>query len=93
MHIVAVTRAFERQAEDAGMSPDEVNSVIDLLARDPSMGDITPGIGDCRKIRVAGRGKGKSGGNRVITFFAARAPARLPACGFRQGRKGEPHEG
>jgi hypothetical protein len=28
------------------------------------------GTGGARKIRVAGRGKGKSGGYRVITFFA-----------------------
>ncbi len=29
------------------------------------------GSGGCRKLRVAGRGKGKSGGYRVVTFWAA----------------------
>lgn len=29
------------------------------------------GTGGARKLRVAGRGKGKSGGYRVITFYAA----------------------
>lgn len=27
------------------------------------------GTGGCRKLRLAGRGKGKSGGYRTITFF------------------------
>ncbi len=27
------------------------------------------GTGGCRKFRFAGRGKGKSGGYRVVTFF------------------------
>lgn len=31
------------------------------------------GAGGCRKVRVAGRGKGKSGGYRVITFFSGTA--------------------
>jgi hypothetical protein len=30
-----------------------------------------PGTGGARKIRSAGRGKGKSGGYRVVTYFAA----------------------
>lgn len=73
MHTVAVTRAFERQAEEAGMSLVEVNDVIDLVARNPLSGAIMPGTGGCRKLRVAGRGKGKSGGYRVITYFAAQS--------------------
>jgi hypothetical protein len=28
------------------------------------------GTGGCRKVRVAGRGKGKSGGYRLITFYS-----------------------
>ena len=31
-----------------------------------------PGTGGARKLRFAGRGKGKSGGYRVITFYADR---------------------
>ncbi len=30
----------------------------------------SPGTGGARKLRFAGRGKGKSGGYRVITFFS-----------------------
>ena len=38
-------------------------------------GDLIQGTGRARKVRFAGRGKGKSGGYRVITFYAG---ARLP---------------
>jgi hypothetical protein len=34
-------------------------------------GDLIEGTGGARKLRVAGRGKGKSGGYRVVTFYAA----------------------
>ena len=41
------------------------------VAADPQAGDVISGTGGARKVRVAGKGKGKSGGYRVITFFAA----------------------
>ena len=40
------------------------------MAANPSAGDMMVGSGGARKVRFAGRGKGKSGGYRVITFFA-----------------------
>ncbi len=45
------------------------NAVVDLLAANPMAGDIMPGCGGARKLRVARPGKGKSGGYRVITWF------------------------
>jgi len=39
------------------------------LASNPAAGDEMAGTGGCRKVRVAGRGKGKSGGYRTITFY------------------------
>jgi len=41
------------------------------VAADPTAGDLIVGTGGARKLRVAGRGKGKSGGYRVIHYFAA----------------------
>jgi hypothetical protein len=32
-------------------------------------GDVIEGTGGARKVRLVGKGKGKSGGYRVITFF------------------------
>jgi hypothetical protein len=39
------------------------------VARNPLAGSEIAGSGGCRKIRLAGRGKGKSGGYRVVTFY------------------------
>ena len=71
MHTVVQTPAFIAAAVEAGMTDDEVSSVVTTLASRPDLGDIMPGTGGARKLRIAGRGKGKSGGFRVITFFAA----------------------
>lgn len=45
------------------------DSIVNLIARNPGAGVLIPGTGGARKIRFAGRGKGKSGGYRIITFF------------------------
>jgi hypothetical protein len=37
-------------------------------------GDLMVGTGGARKFRMPGGGKGKRGGYRVITYFAARHP-------------------
>ena len=51
------------------MSRDEIDVLVDFVAGNPEAGAIIQGTGGCRKIRVAGRGRGKSGGYRVVTFF------------------------
>lgn len=57
--------AFARRAEKL-LSPDEHDELIWFLAQNPIGGDEIPGTGGVRKIRFAARGKGKSGGVRVI---------------------------
>src|SRR5262245_10556432 len=69
MHSVALTHAFVRAAEKAGMTEDEIEYLVDFLAENPTAGVPIVGTGGCRKVRVAGRGKGKSGGYRTITFY------------------------
>ncbi len=51
------------------MSEAEIDSLVTFLAENPKAGDEVAGTGGCRKVRLAGRGKGKSGGYRVVTFF------------------------
>jgi hypothetical protein len=51
------------------MSAEEIAAVVDHIAVNPMAGVDIPGTGGCRKLRVAGRGKGKSGGYRVVTFY------------------------
>ncbi len=45
-------------------------ALIDDLTSDPSQGDVMEGTGGARKVRWAAKGKGKSGGARVIPFYA-----------------------
>lgn len=70
MHTVSETHAFRRQAADAGMTEAEVMGLVTYLAANPAVGDEMAGTGGCRKLRVAGRGRGKSGGYRTITFYS-----------------------
>ena len=70
MHTVCELHSFRRAAADAGMSDSEVSSLVGYLARHPTAGDEMAGTGGCRKLRWAGKGKGKSGGYRTITFYA-----------------------
>jgi hypothetical protein len=71
VHAVIETPTFRKAATAAGLTDDEVFAIIRTVAGDPFAGDLIPGTGGARKIRVAGRGKGKSGGFRVVTFYAA----------------------
>ncbi|WP_428484912.1 addiction module toxin RelE [Rhodopila sp.] len=41
-------------------------ALIDTLARDPRAGDVMPGLDGIRRLRVAPKGRGKSGAFRVI---------------------------
>jgi hypothetical protein len=70
MHVVVETAAFIAAARAARISGGEIDRIIDHLARRPDAGDVIPGTGGARKVRFAGRGKGKSGGCRVITFYS-----------------------
>lgn len=71
MHTVIETASYLAAADDAGMSDAERRAAVDMIAADPRCGDVMVGTGGCRKVRLAGRGKGKSGGYRLITYFAA----------------------
>ena len=70
MHTVVETPAYLAAAADAGMSDADRERVVEALASTPTAGVPMPGTGGCRKVRVAGRGKGKSGGYRVITLYS-----------------------
>jgi hypothetical protein len=70
MHTVAQLRSFDTAARDSGMSEQEIEDLVTYLSENPEAGDEMPGTGGCRKVRLAGRGKGKSGGYRTVTFFS-----------------------
>lgn len=87
MHTVARLHSFDRAAEEAGMSEDEITDIVDYLAENPTAGDVMVGTGGCRKIRFAGRGNGKRGGYRTITFFSGEAMPVFLVTVFGKGEK------
>jgi hypothetical protein len=42
---------------------------VAAFAKTPASGDLIQGTGGARKTRFSGRGKGKSGGYRVISYY------------------------
>jgi hypothetical protein len=70
MQSVVETPSFIADAKAAGLSDQERLALIDFIAAHPDAGDEIAGGGGARKLRLAGRGKGKSGGYRVITFYS-----------------------
>jgi len=70
MHTVVESPDYLADAKAAGMTGAEREAVVSYLTGNPTAGDEIPGTGGARKLRFAGRGKGKSGGYRVITFYS-----------------------
>jgi hypothetical protein len=69
-----------RRRADEMLTADEQDAVIDLIAYEPTCGDLIPGTGGLRKVRVGRGGSGKRGGARVIYYFYnADFPALLMA--------------
>ncbi len=70
MQTVIETNTFIRAAKHCGISDVGVRKIVNHLAKNPTAGSEIAGTGGMRKLRVTGRGKGKSGGYRVITFYS-----------------------
>ena len=71
MQTVIETPTFIQAARRVGMSEAEVLALVDFLATTPEAGDPMQSTGGCRKVRIAGRGKGKSGGYRTVHYNGA----------------------
>jgi hypothetical protein len=68
MHTVVELPPYLKKAEKL-FSEQERDQIVLMLAENPECGEVTPGTGGLRKVRVAMEGRGKSGGARVIYFF------------------------
>ena len=71
LHTVIETPDFLSDAKRSGLTLAERQEMVDFIAENPTAGDVIQGTGGARKLRFAGKGKGKSGAYRVITFYAA----------------------
>jgi hypothetical protein len=69
MHSVIETATFLSDCKS--ISEEERLSIVDAIAADPHLGDLMPGTGGARKRRFPGRGKGKRGGYRTVSYYAA----------------------
>ncbi|MEJ7933487.1 type II toxin-antitoxin system RelE/ParE family toxin [Sphingobium sp. AN558] len=71
MHTVVETPEYLTAAKKAGMSDAERDAAVSVLAENPEAGEIIPGTGGCRKVRIAKEGRGKSAGYRIITYYTS----------------------
>ena len=86
MQTVAEIPAFVRQAAKL-FSDDEHKALIDFLATYPLAGDEIPGTGGVRKVRFAAKGKGKSGGARVIYYYFDEAAPIFALLAYGKGER------
>ena len=63
---------FLAAARQLRLPETERADIVSWLAANPESGDVIEGTGGARKVRFAGRGKGKSGGYRVILSSVGR---------------------
>ncbi|HAH09725.1 MAG TPA: addiction module toxin RelE [Alphaproteobacteria bacterium] len=66
---IVSTQTFERSAKRLKLKADEWDQLVLQLSDNPALGDLIPGGGGARKLRLARSGGGKRGGYRVVTFF------------------------
>src|SRR5688572_5232394 len=67
MQTVVETKPFNRRADEI-LQLGERLDLIAYLAANPLAGDVIVGTGGIRKLRWRAKGKGKSGGVRVIYY-------------------------
>jgi hypothetical protein len=79
------TPAFTRRIT-ALLTDDEYADLQTDLAERPDLGVVIPEGGGIRKIRVPAKGHGKSGGARVIYYWAAARDRILVPARLRQER-------
>ncbi len=67
--IFVETKAFSRQVATL-LTDDDCRRLQEHLVEHPDAGAMIKGTGGIRKLRWTGEGKGKSGGVRVIYYWA-----------------------
>ena len=72
---------------EALLSISERQSIVNYLASHPTTGDLMPGTGGIRKLRWSAKGKGKSGGVRVIYYYHNEAIPVFLLTVFGKGEK------
>ena len=55
------------------MNDEDRTAIVEMLAADPTQGDLIKGTGGLRKLRIPLEGRGKRGGGRVIYWYHSEA--------------------
>ncbi|MBE0599720.1 MAG: type II toxin-antitoxin system RelE/ParE family toxin [Burkholderiaceae bacterium] len=69
MQSVVQTHTFLAQAKRCGLSDEDVQDIVSVIAVEPEAGAVMAHSGGARKVRHAREGQGKSGGYRTIHYF------------------------
>ncbi len=68
MHFVELS-PFKHYLDQIADGPQVLKRIQDELLKQPDIGNIVQGTGGIRKVRAAGKGKGKSGGYRIWYLY------------------------
>lgn len=60
------TKGFSKVWKAEEMTDDDLRDLQLTITVSPTIGDVIPGTGSLRKLRIAAKGKGKRSGARVI---------------------------
>jgi hypothetical protein len=69
------------------LSDDDYSRLQNALLQMPNLGTIIVGSGGIRKFRWAAKGRGKSGGARIIYYWAVSAETILMLAAYSKGHK------
>ena len=70
MFCVLQTDDYVQSVKHLGLTDAEAHAIVLKISENPLIGDVIKGTGGARKWRVPLRGKGKSGGCRVVSYYA-----------------------
>jgi hypothetical protein len=82
------TSVFTRRIVDL-LDDTDYATLQRVLLLNPALGDIIPGSGGIRKLRWAAKGHGKSGGARIIYYWAVSAETILMLAAFPKNVKAD----
>lgn len=63
------TQRYQRDLKRIGASQADIDQLEFMVASNPTVGDVIPGLGGIRKVRFRLGNKGKRGGGRAICFL------------------------
>ena len=86
LRTIVETLEFQRRTRGL-LTTDGLSALVDYVAANPNAGELMVGTGGARKLRWAVKGRGKSGGIRVITFTGGAGVPVFLLTAFGKGEK------